>query len=361
MGFFAVLRDGDARPFAVSHLHLNVWALPGLLGRTVFLCDVGLRLRPSGPLTSLQLGVPVPTAANGLVDLADVMLDPAAASLVFDRPVDVHHRRTIDYGDGRLRVLRVAAASRLLDTTTTYSRWRIVLQTPAAAREECYLRLRFRGRRAGRAWRWQWSGLSRTGALVDLRVADFRETRLVPDQERVAASLVSVAVLSAFVIAPDRLHERMIRPPPRYVRLLEGRAWEPYLGRATDLRRAGKFTVWSWHATHVDADHPFRGFLDLRALPTVPVGWLAQIALTVLLAVVLAGGGAELATSPLAGALRAAWQEAAERGAAIGLTSAGAVLAWAFKHRAPLRTVLDRAARLLAALEDAVYRVRAEL
>jgi hypothetical protein len=71
--------------------------------------------------------------------------------------------------------------------------------------------------------------------------------------------------LSAFVILRSRFKPQVIHPEPKYVRVLEGEAWRPYLGRRTSMFRPTKLLIYQWHDDGVtDLTSPFRGFLDVR-------------------------------------------------------------------------------------------------
>jgi uncharacterized integral membrane protein len=153
------------------------------------------------------------------------------------------------------------------------------------------------GRRLGR----------RDGITIDIRVADWREAWTVQDAVALTKQIVPFKGMDFFVIVPTRMALARLTlseasPPPRYVRLLEGAVWEPYLGRATDLRRSQKHVIYRWTAEEaeedgtsppekdgVSADKPFRGFLRFERGRTL-FPWrsiVTAVLTTILLAVFL--------------------------------------------------------------------------
>src|SRR6266540_7218458 len=77
MGFLGIMQDPDGAPFCVPELNVNLWVLPGLLGRRVVYLEVGIHLQaPSeAALTSFILLLPGGTEEQP-VDLADPLSIP---------------------------------------------------------------------------------------------------------------------------------------------------------------------------------------------------------------------------------------------------------------------------------------------
>jgi hypothetical protein len=270
MGFFAVMRENAYDDFDVIACHLNLWSLGGLLGHRVFLFDVGLRLknkRENG-LTKVRLAIPFGTDKESLEDLHDMMLDQSAARLIFGRPVKIDDSK-IDYDSGgQIPVVSVCSgestlSTELSDSRVGYSLWVIKISPTIKKDEESYVRIRFELRNLGRAWVWKRSGFAKTGALVDLRVADVRQA--ISKWNALEDQIVPIKQINVFVISPASLQFRAASPRCHYMRLLEGAMWEPYLRRKSG-RRPEKLVIYEWRNDKnsvIDSTHPFRVLLDL--------------------------------------------------------------------------------------------------
>lgn len=290
MGFFAPVTVDGGGGFKVEKFDLNLWCLPGLFGRYLLFCDVGVRVVAGpGQLTAIGLAVPFGTSERDLTDLVPRMLnDRATASLVFGE--DVGEPIGND-GTDYHRLARISISGASLErqrSTGRFSLWRLPLEVPLNEGESRYIRLRLRVRNVSRAWTRRRPVSSPSGVIVDLRVLDLREAAIVPDGGWYKRNVVDIEQLNCFVILPASMLTRRISPTLRYSRLLEGTVWERYLGRATDLRRSGKFVVHFWRSERVTVSREFRGFLDLsgrrrgmviRALTT----WIATLAAVALL------------------------------------------------------------------------------
>jgi hypothetical protein len=270
MSFFAVLRDGSEDNFDVIACHLNLWSIGGLLGHKVFLFDVGLRLKNKHEkdLTKVRLAIPFGTDKESLEDLHDMLLNQSAARLIFGRPVKIDGSK-IDYDTGvQIPVAAVSSGESELktefsDSRRGYSLWAIKISPAIKNDEECYLRVRFEIYNLGRTWIWKRSGLVKTGALVDLRVADVRQA--VSKWNVLEDQIVPIQGINVFVISPASLQFRATSPSCHYMRLLEGTVWEPYLRRKSGMR-PGKLVIYEWRNKKdsvIDSADPFRVLLDL--------------------------------------------------------------------------------------------------
>ena len=121
--------------------------------------------------------------------------------------------------------------------------------------------------------------------MLDVRIMDLRQAAVTLDRPT-TARLLNVERANVFVITPPTLSIRRASPELRYIRLLEGRAWEKYLGRRTDIRRQGKLTVSYWRRDHVARDSEFRGWIDIVS-ERRPIHW-TQVAATAVLALIAA-------------------------------------------------------------------------
>ena len=152
-----------------------------------------------------------------------------------------------------------------------FTLWNIELSNKVEADEEVYVRIRFEVDNKGRTWIWKRWLLGAYGAIVDMRVSEVREAVGVPQWDGLKDRIVPIDTLNLFVIAPSTLQVAAINPTPRYIRMLEGKAWVPYIGRAPDLFRTGKLIVYYWRHRSEDQDgrkitpeSPFRVFMDLN-------------------------------------------------------------------------------------------------
>lgn len=269
MGFFAVVNEGGPQ-LKVERLHANLWCLPGL-GRLLFYFDVGIALRlESGvvdecPGVTFGLALPFGTDPNDLpTDLGSRLTDGVTPQLIFGKPVDRQGDR-ITYGDVTVTLASVESSECFREANKSnreFSYWKVKLSTTLKPGESYYVRLRFRVLNTGRLWSWNPRPVA---ALVDVRVADVREAHGIRD----AASffrdhILNVEELAVFVVAGARLKQQNVNPEPAYVRALEGRAWEKYLGRRTYFIRPAKMLTYKWMGTDVTQDAPFRAFLELR-------------------------------------------------------------------------------------------------
>jgi hypothetical protein len=361
MGFFAILRDDPDSDFDVIACHLNLWSLGGLLGHKLFLFDVGLRLKnkQAKDLTKIRLALPFGTDKESLTDLHDLMLNQSVAQLIFGKPVTIDDS-TIDYeGGSRVLVARVSVNEsqlhgELSNSRQGYSLWSIKIAPTIRKDEECYVRVRFELRSLGRTWVWKRSGISKTGAIVDLRIADVRQA--VSEWKTFEDQLIQIQAINVFVIAPPSLQFRATSPSYHYMRLLEGRVWEPYLRRKSDIRRSGKLVIFEWRNdanSKVDTTCPFRVLLDLsREFGLLPLS-NHLLMVTLLLASLftvyyLLHHATQILTIglPILNVLK------------IQLTAGGAIaiILWVTRNHGPIKTVVNAAKKLFLGLERFVYK-----
>jgi len=267
VGFFAVAPLQDDPDFDLIALHLNLWVLGGLFGYRAVYLDVGLRLRPNEEqLGRFRLGLPIGTRDDSLVSLRDVMTDPVVASLIFARENVIVGDHQLNLDGQRIPLLRLDSANSMREARGNhhdFSIWTIALAEPLEIGAEGYVRLRFKIKSLGRLWLWHRSLAARTAATADIRVADEREAQTVQYTETLTSRMVQADRIDAFIIAPEVFQPRLTSPDPAYVRLLEGRVWEKYLHRATDIFRNEKFLVYRWRENNVSSGNPFRGLVQM--------------------------------------------------------------------------------------------------
>lgn len=298
MGFFGVASADEANSdLSIDHCHLNLWTLGGLTGYRVCCLDVGLAISAGErSVKRIRLGIPAATVdANHLAlkSLCREMQDPTIAGLIFARE-DVLHHGMLNISGRDYRVLdldRPACEMAKQPRDKYFSLWTLTLADALEACDQGYLRVRFHIRRPGRLWVWHRSLLARNRAIADLRVNDEREALAVKESSEFTSHLLPLGTLDSFVIAPALFTPSVTTPKPSYVRGLEGRIWEGYLGRRTDLKRNQKFLVHRWRAPNepVTPEKPFRGFLNLERRRSLLPSWsdLMPVILALILVAVL--------------------------------------------------------------------------
>lgn len=311
MGFFAVVRDQD-QPFEVELCHLNLWSLAGLF-RRAFFWDVGLQLKADDdkPLSKFSLALPFSTESGGMKDLSDSLKSPGVSELIFGTSVSISGSE-IKYmkGDGTVDLVLGQISEPDSDrekkrSSSTFSYWNLTLAEPIPPGQRRYIRVRFEVYNLGRTWIWK---PFNSGAIIDLRVADLRETISIQPWNDLKSRIIPVADLYLFVVAPSWLQHASSSPALKYMRLLEGRVWENYLGRKTDFFQLEKMVIYYWRKGSVrapgdaseasesrkeaktDTVSPFRAFLDLDKTNVISAaGNLVLTMIAVFLAVLIAG------------------------------------------------------------------------
>jgi hypothetical protein len=356
MGFLGIMQDPNGAAFCVPELNVNLWVLPGLLGRRVVYLEVGIHLQaPSeAALTSFVLLLPGGTDAKP-VDLGDTLIDPKVAKLIFGEQVD------IDVKEGKLLPISTTETSKdAAKSDSNFSHWHIQLARPV--REMAYVRLRFRIRTRGRMLLIRGFGMFARRILVDVRVSDLRESVTVPDEAIYQGALLPIDKLTCHIVLPTRFRapvagaSTLLLPP----RILEGAVWERHLGRATYLLRQGKLTVYPWHHDEqITLNRPFRAFIDVNR--DIPVLLPYQF----LLAVIAVACAELLVLDPRLLRDGLAVRAAAISGhaarsllAVLGVTSVVGYVMRLLGRRGKLRALTDRTEQAIRAIEDRLYWLR---
>jgi hypothetical protein len=366
MGFLGVMQDPHGAAFCVPELNVNLWLLPGLLGRRVVYLDIGIHLQaPSeAALTSFVLLLPGGTDDKP-EDLADRLIDLKVARLIFDEQVD------IDFKEGKLcftegknvEVLPISTTETTKDehkSDSNFSYWHIQLARPV--RETAYVRLRFRIRTRGRMLLIRGFGMFASRILVDIRVSDLRESVTVPDEGIYQRSLIPIEKLTCHIVLPTRFRAPVVGAstlllPPR---ILEGTVWEGYLGRATYLLRQGKLTVYPWHHDEqITLNHPFRAFIDVnRDSPLLLPHQFLLAVVAVACAELIVLDPRLLRNGFVANAANAGGHAAWRVLVAAGFFSVASYTVRLLGRRQKLRALTDRAEQTIRAIEDRLYWAR---
>jgi hypothetical protein len=370
MSFFAVVRTGASVEFAVDKLDINLWVLPGVFGRQVLLCDVGVRLKlleelDSNHVVELDLAVPFLANSQSLVDLVPIIRDHQELfDLIFGntghRPFTRDNAWFFDDSNGEMRFTPIDTqhcAERMVSRDEDSSIWRVTARRHTSpAGTSLYLRMRLRIRRPGRAWSWQKSERRRSHAISDIRVNELRELPdLAGDAPDFRNDVMDITQVNSFVIVPARFKAGRVNPEPKYVRILESRVWQQYLRRSLGLGNEA-FVVTSWYMPDVTTLSPFRAFIEVeRRRPTArPTAVRAALvsALVILLGLFLVQSVASLKKSLLLEGAYWTWAFAS------GLSLGAIIVAWRVVMPFIMNGRWKRATRLLQKYEDFRYHQR---
>jgi hypothetical protein len=271
MGFFALIASGSGSSApTIDRCHINVWRYDGYLLPRVFCFDVGLGLiTPPGEAGATKFKIALPFSCDSWADLWEPMKNPTVATLVFGRDVQFNTNKTIvsytDKQNATVSLKLTAPKSVTRDENKSggyYSMWDVELSSPPAANEILYLRLRFHVGNFSRSW-FSHSG----GELIDIRVADTRESVAIPEWNCFASEIVPTPGLRIFIIAPAELEPRTSSPSYK-ARALERTVWLPYTGgrAAWPFTQSQRFAIYGFGPDDGDVvgfHNPFRLYFAL--------------------------------------------------------------------------------------------------
>ena len=330
MGFFTVIAEGASHSTTVHKLDVNLWLLPGLFGRMVTYCDIGIKFRVDAETRpddlGLTIGIPFNTDGKAPTDLTDVLGTARTANLVFGNgaPAPAHFGGVTTYDDedpphdpqgGQapnppLTFLPFDEVRSMLKTYEdgdwSYSTYRVVPRSSLKAGKVYYLRLRFKVGNLGQVWRWQRTALRRSFAIADLRVNEFRDVPEISPKPYWEGALPLERV-NFFLVVTAKLKEQRRSPEPKYVRPLETLSWERYLMRRITRRQGDPFLIYYWRKDNVSDVSPLRAFLEVeRRRPTAAVyAWIS--AGIVVVALILLWPSFDLADTLLGHILALGW------------------------------------------------------
>ena len=323
MGFLAVLGAAPSEDWTIDvcRLHVNLWCMRRRFAGHALILDVGIGFRQVSEVapSALEILIPVgpdPKDKHGVRDLVPQVREQPAAQLVFGEPVSVESKggltcirvpttggHTVQY-DYPLVLTEIATPE--VEVVEAGDLWRVRLPfqaplmkvlpstspssstppQPSAAVElvEHYVRFRVDIDARGSVWVWKKHGplLPKTGALVDLRVADLRDPVTASGGKIDEGRVLPARWVNIFVVAPQWLQHK-VATDLRSIRLLEGAIWQPYLNRKLNSRRRGKSVVCYRRLENVSRVDPAKTFLDLGR--ETGLGWSDYLRI-----MVLAGG-----------------------------------------------------------------------
>jgi len=290
MSFFAVLKTKDSSPLRVIDCHLNLWSIGGLLNHRLLFFDVGLALEgiDVNGTSVFDLAVPFETLKGEILDLGSKLRNQEVLNLIFAGNAKLSASGTqskIEYGGKTLLLYDVdISQSEPIENGLGFSTWKIRLASAINKGQQVYVRIRFKVSNSGHTWLWKRSVGAKNGALIDFRVGDVRGTSTA-NGHLLIPRVLKIENLYLFVIAPFWLKLQTVSPSLYYIRLLEGKVWQPYLDVATNLFRNEKSVIYQWRKTDVTTDDDaFHAFLYLgRDSPFVTYFALLRGALLLLI------------------------------------------------------------------------------
>lgn len=304
MSFFSVIREKSSGDFEVEECHINLWSLSSIFSRRSFVCDIGLLIKAKDAQTvnKIQLVLPFGSYNNSredsIIDLSPLVLKFTTAQLLFGNVDSVDEAKSIisyESSNQIRRELNVVGVNENqcerinILSGNNYSFWSITLSSDIPPNVDSYLRIRFRVRDVNPVWKWK---RSKTGSLVDLRVADVRGSVVNKNWSNFHDRIIPIQKLNLFVIASSLLQPKTISPPCYYMRLFEGKEWLPYLKRKIDLFSKENLIIYQWrniNALPINPSRPFHAFLDLtQEVKTINLKNLAfLLLLTILILITL--------------------------------------------------------------------------
>ena len=314
MSSFALLRSNGSASIDVERVDLNIWVLPSLFRRHVYLCDIGVCCKPTEDVkdrsVKFELRIPFLPDNDKLTDLVPRMREnEALCSLVFGSS-DLHMKRN-DSGtwvndDGGPLLLTDICESRYqeVDKPEIRSRSWTVSTGPMTlkAGTRLYLRVRTTTHDPNRMWTWRTGAHRNSYALCDLRFNEFRE-KGDDDLPVDFSKVMNPSRVNGFLITSAQYREVRTSPVPEYIRVLEGDSWIKYLDRRLSRGRES-FLITYWKDVDISPAHLYRAFMEVeRRLPTTTRAAVV-VTCVLLIAIFLTQPTAILAQSPAGVALR---------------------------------------------------------
>ena len=314
MSSFALLRSNGSASIDVERVDLNIWVLPSLFRRHVYLCDIGVCCKPTEDVkdrsVKFELRIPFLPDNDKLTDLVPRMREnEALCSLVFGSS-DLHMKRN-DSGtwvndDGGSLLLTDIYESRYqeVDKPEIRSRSWTVSTGPMTlkAGTRLYLRVRTTTHDPNRMWTWRTGAHRNSYALCDLRFNEFRE-KGDDDLPVDFSKVMNPSRVNGFLITSAQYREVRTSPVPEYIRVLEGDSWIKYLDRRLSRGRES-FLITYWKDVGISPAHPYRAFIEVeRRIPTTTRAVVVATCV-LLIAIFLIQPTATLAQSPAGVALR---------------------------------------------------------
>lgn len=366
MSSFALLRSNGSAPIDTERVDLNIWVLPSLFRRHVYLCDIGICCSLEEDVIAqpieFELRVPfLPDDGNPTDLMPRMRSSEMLCSLVFGNS-DLRLKRDdngtwVSDDDGPLLLTDLPDIRRQTapGPETRSASWMIStgpMTLPAKTR--LYLRLRTTTHSPNRMWTWQTGNRRNSYALCDLRFNEFRENG-ENNFPAYFSRVINPHKINGFLIISAQYREVRASPAPEYIRVLEGDAWAKYLGRR--LSRSGEpFLVTYWKDVSISPAHPYRAFMEVERRRTTIARNIVITTCVLLLVIIFTQPSSSLMQSPAGAMIRqveSCWPVVA------GGFSLGAVWATVKVIMACIASgYLRRVRQLLVRIERRWYQIR---
>lgn len=273
MSTFALLRRNGSVKFDVERVDLNIWVLPALFWRHIYMCDIGVCCRllesPNDQSMNFELRAPFASDNSTPIDLTPMMRDDEnLCGLIFGNS-DLKRIRDglgtwINDDYGRLLLTDIQSFERM-SRTGTHSHctsW-VVSTEPMSldAGTRLYLRFRITTRTPKNLWIRQFGAGRNPYAVCDIRVNEFREKK--KNDYIDFSKVIEPHRINGFLILSARYKSGRISPSPKYIRVLEAESWTKYLGRRL-TRGSDLFLIIYWKDSRATPSHPYRAFAELE-------------------------------------------------------------------------------------------------
>jgi hypothetical protein len=285
----------------VDECHVNLWRLPGWPD-DLHLLDIGLSITNSStqPIGSFQLGIPARPRANDATCLVSRISDLQSWQLIFRDCKDINHRpgrywhRTLvraSHPSFRMTTVTLAPEPTPHQSKADLSLWKVSFRKSLPPRQQTYIRVRFRIKRAPGAPLGMLSisrdlGIYERVRTYDIRVNEIREQVDVAPLLPLFTRAAQIQRAFVFLVTREGYTPRVVSPTVRYVRLLEGKAWQHYLQRRIRPFRVGRTSpllIYSWDTKDTGEFRAFASFhRDLGRLDPLTISITVFLALVAL-------------------------------------------------------------------------------
>jgi len=281
----------------VAECHVNVWTLPGWPNQ-LHLIDIGLCLKNTSrrPIRSFQLGIPVRAQESDATCLVSRISDLQTWQLIFRDCEEIRHGSGAYWHHTLIRAsqrtFRMTNVTLVPERTlhrpkAEFSLWKVTLGKSLPPGQQTYIRVRFRIKRTPRGLGMlaisRDLGIYERVRTYDIRVNEIREQVDVDSVVSLFTGTPKIQRTVVFLVTDSRYTPRIVYPTPRYVRLLEGKAWQGYLQRRLQPFGLGprpRPLIYSWAAEDITEYRAFASFnkdLGRMDVPTVSITALVSL------------------------------------------------------------------------------------
>ena len=244
--------EGTQAIDSLKAIHFNLWIIEKRISEVLkdavclrglhfykYFADVGLRIAVAEETVS-EIGLHLPAAnllKDSVCDLEEKVLDEDTNDLIFGREVESRNNTISFSRDGENVCDTVHGVARIVETDNP-SRFRVVLKSAITGNGEpttAYIRFRYRIPPKSDILSPIGWGFAKKGFTFDVRLNDYREVVEYRGQNQ-TQNMMDGEEANLFIIHPANYSIVSKSPQPRYLRLLEPKVWENYLGSCSGLR-----------------------------------------------------------------------------------------------------------------------------